>query len=262
MSRGSLALLLLAAPGFAAAPPVARTGALVIVGGGPLPVAVERRFIDLAGGKKARLIVIPTASITADAADAQTRFLERWRKHGLASVTLVHTRRRAEADTDAFVRPLREATGIWLSGGDQSRLTAAYRGTAVERELKRLVSRGGVVGGTSAGAAVLSTVMIARGRREAELSTGLGLLTDLVVDQHFLRRDRVDRLLSVLADKPHLIGLGIDESTATIIQGRSMEVVGESYVLAIVPGGKMPRIRVLRSGDRLDLRTLRGESKR
>lgn len=253
--------MLLATSLHAAAPPRPQ-GALVIVGGGGMPADVERRFVELAGGKAARLVVIPTASASADASDAEKQFLARWRKHGLASLQLLHTRQRAKADEAAFVQPLREATGVWISGGDQSRVTAAYRGTAVERELKRLLARGGVIGGTSAGAAVMSEVMITGGRREASLGKGLGLLPDVVVDQHFLKRDRVDRLLGVLARHPPLIGVGIDEATAVVARGGQLEVLGDSYVMAIALSGKVPTIRILARGGRLDVEALRREAGR
>jgi cyanophycinase len=226
----------------AAAPPPA--GALVIVGGGRIPDDVRRRFVELAGGRSARLVVIPTASASADAADAARQYLPVWEKLGAAGVELLHTRRRAVADSDAFVGPLRRATGVWLSGGDQSRLTAAYRGTAVQRELRRLVARGGVVGGTSAGAAVMGEVMITGGRREATTAGGLGLLPGVLIDQHFLRRDRFDRLRHALARHPGQVGVGIDEATAVVVRGGRLSVLGESYVLVCLPDG----VRVLRAG--------------
>lgn len=236
----------------AAAPPLRTPGALVLVGGGGLPASVERAFIDLAGGPKARIVVIPTASASADRPEEHAGFLQRWQKHPVAGVTLLHTRRRVEADDDAFVRPLREASAVWISGGDQSRLSAAYRGTAVERELKRLLARGGVVGGTSAGAAIASETMITGGRDVAELGKGLGLLPGVVVDQHFLKRDRVDRLLGVLGRHPDLVGLGIDEATAVVVRHGSVEVVGDSYAVLLTPTAKTPRVRVLKPGDKID----------
>ena len=101
-------------------------------------------------------------------------------------------------------------TGVWLSGGDQSKLVAAYQGTAVEKELQRLLARGGVIGGTSAGAAVMSQVMILGGRTPVAVGTGFGFLKGVVVDQHFLTRHRLDRLLGVLARYPQYPGLGME----------------------------------------------------
>ena len=131
------------------------------------------------------------------------------------------------------------------------KLVAPYRGTAVEREFKALLKRGGVIGGTSAGAAVMSDVMIEGGNPKADVGRGFGFVTNAVVDQHFLRRSRVNRLLGVLADRPHLIGLGIDEGTAFILEGDRWSVVGRSYVLAFEVGkdGKPVRFESFGDGD-------------
>lgn len=251
--RSLLLLLLFAGSALTAAPPPSFPGALVVIGGGRLPESIVQQFLLLAGGNNARIVVIPTASASADAPNAATVYLERWKKHSLLSLTLLHTRQHRVANQEEFVRPLREATGVWISGGDQSRLTAAYRGTAVQRELKDLLARGGVIAGTSAGAAVMSEVMITGGRRKATLGSGLGLLRGIVVDQHFLKRDRVERLLGVLQLHPDHLGLGIDESTAIIVRGEHFSVLGESYVMAIRPGKNLPQIRIFRSGDRVKL---------
>ncbi len=160
-------------------------GALVICGGGGLPESVRREFVRLAGGPKAKIVVIPTASSDADGPAAEVaEFLEPWNKMGAASVVLLHTRSRAKADDPAFSRPLEDATGVWFSGGDQSRVTEVYLGTAVERALHAVLGRGGVIGGTSAGAAIMSRVMITGGREKATVGTGFGFLPGTVVDQH------------------------------------------------------------------------------
>ena len=226
-------------------------GALVIAGGGSLPDAVRDRFVELAGGKDARLVVIPTASASADGPDA-AQSLEAWKKKGVASAVLLHTRSRVRAEDPAFVKPLAEATGVWLGGGDQSRLTAAYRGTAVERELHKLLGRGGVIGGTSAGAAVMSPLMITGGTDRAGVDEGFGFLPGFIVDQHFLRRDRVNRLLGALARYPGYAGLGIDEQTAVVVRGRTLTVVGNSYALVcLAASSRRPAgVRVLKAGDR------------
>src|SRR5262245_50563765 len=123
------------------------SGSLVIVGGGDVPDAVREQFLQLAGGKNAKLVVIPTASASADGPDAD-KSLEPWKKREVNSVVLFHTRKRDQAEDAAFLKPLTQATGVWLGGGDQSKLTAAYRGTLVEKELHKLLERGGVIGGT------------------------------------------------------------------------------------------------------------------
>ena len=228
-------------------------GALVICGGGGLPESVRREFIRLAGGPEARIVVIPTASGDADGpADGLAGFLEPWTKRGVASAVLLHTRSRASADEPGFTRPLEEATGVWFSGGDQSRVTEVYLGTAVERALHAVLGRGGVIGGTSAGAAIMSRVMITGGRAKATVGTGFGFLPGTVVDQHALRRSRLNRLLGVLADHRDLVGVAVDESTALVVRQGRWQVMGRSYVVACrSPGGGQPvRIDVFHDGDR------------
>lgn len=210
-------------------------GALVICGGGVLPENVRGRFLELAGGTAAKIVVIPTANGFADGPMA-SRTLDLWKPYRIASLQLLHTRSRQEADDPAFVRPLAEATGVWISGGTQQRLTEVYLGTEVERQLKALLDRGGVIGGTSAGAAAMSRVMIESGRTEAKLGEGFDFLPGTVIDQHFLMRRRIQRLLGVVRLHPELVGLGIDESTALVVDVRAkrLQVIGKSYVLACV----------------------------
>jgi cyanophycinase len=229
----------------------ATAGSLVIAGGGRIPESVRSKFMALAGGKAARLVIVPTASSRADKNEAQEGYLEPWRKYSPARLTLLHTRSREQADAPAFVKPIVEGTAVWLDGGDQAKLVAPYRGTAVERELKALLKRGGVIGGTSAGAAAMSDVMIEGGKESAIVGRGFGFVTNAVCDQHFLRRSRINRLLGVLAERPHLIGLGIDEGTAFVLQGDKWSVVGRSYVLACEVGrnSKSIRVEALKDGD-------------
>lgn len=238
-------------------------GALVICGGGKLPDEAARRFVKFAGGPAARLVVIPTASAEADKAKAES-FLSSWRKREVASVVLLHTRSREEASREAFIKPLLNATGVWFSGGNQSRISDAYRGTAVEKALHALLARGGVIGGTSAGAAILSRVMIAGGKEEAKLGTGFDLLPGAVIDQHFLARGRRQRLVGVLSSRPGLVGFGIDEATALIVRGRLLEVVGSSTVSVLLapegkggPGLRPLKEQQLRQGSVADLTALR-----
>jgi cyanophycinase len=231
-------------------------GALVIVGGGGLPDPIRDRFLELAGGKKARLVIIPTASFKADQPHLLTspRY---WKAQGVASVQLLHTRERAVANSPGFCKPLAEATAVWLSGGDQVNLENAYAGTAVEQELQKLLARGGVIGGTSAGAAVMGDLMIRGGNPLARLGNGLGLLRGVVVDQHFTKRKRMPRLMGVLEKHPDYLGLGIDENTAAVVSGHTLTVVGNARVQVCWPApGQKPNVRVLKSGEGVDLAPL------
>ena len=228
-----------------------RRGALVIVGGGGVPDNIRDKFMALAGGKDARLVVIPTASESADRKGEEESYLQPWRKYNPAGLVLLHTRSRATADDPAFARPIAEATAVWFGGGDQVKLVEAYRGTAVEREFRALLGRGGAIGGTSAGAAVMSDVMIEGGNPRAEVGRGFGFVSNAVFDQHFLKRSRVNRLLGVLAERPSLIGLGIDEGTAFVLEGDHWSVLGKSYVLACEVGkdGRPTRFESFGQGD-------------
>jgi cyanophycinase len=230
------------------------SGALVMVGGGGMPVTIRDRFLELAGGRHARLVVIPTASIKADVPE-QLRSFGYWKSQDVASCILLHTRKRDQANDPVFAEALKEATGVWLSGGDQTKLVSAYRGTLVERALHDLLTRGGVIGGTSAGAAVMSSVMITGGNPAAEVDTGFSLLPGVVVDQHLMKRHRIPRLLSVLTTHPGYVGVGIDEQTAVVVHGRQLDVLGEATVrICFAASGMNPAdIRILKPGDHADL---------
>jgi cyanophycinase len=232
-------------------------GALVIVGGGGLPETIRDRFLELAGGAKARLVVIPTASAQYDLTGVSRSFTF-WKAQRVASVTLLHTLDHARANDPAFVKPLTEATGAWLAGGDQTRLLGAYHGTAVERELRRLLERGGVIGGTSAGASAMSRVMITGGNPRARVGTGFGFLPDVVIDQHFQNRKRLDRLLGVLTEHPRCLGMGIDEQTAVVVRGHTLTVLGKADVRLCLPaaGPQPASVEVLKAGQGADLARL------
>lgn len=233
-------------------------GSLVICGGGKLPDEIMDRFVETAGGKEARIVVIPTASSRVD--DALTaRLVKSWQDRGVASVAVLHSRDEDIIGRDDFVKPLTEATGVWFGGGSQSRIADAYLNTPVERELAALLQRDGVIGGTSAGAAIMSQVMIARGNPQAEVRTGFDLLPGTVIDQHFLARNRKPRLQGVLAKRKGLVGVGIDEGTALFVSGRRMRVVGGSKVTVLLAASKSRPEReiVLEADDRADLTALR-----
>ncbi|MBA4063412.1 MAG: cyanophycinase [Isosphaera sp.] len=255
-------LAVAAVPTAAAAPPVdpaGLPGPLVIVGGGKMPADARQAFVDLAGKAKAKIVVIPTASAAADDPKEADSFLKPWQELKPASVELLHTRDPKKADDADFARPLAEATGVWFSGGDQSRLTAAYRGTRVEKALKELHARGGVIGGTSAGAAVMTDLMIAGGADTAKTGPGFGFLPGFVVDQHFVARKRQKRLEGVVAEHPGSVGLGIDEATAVVLRGRVARVIGESTVTVCVAkgAGKPAAADEYKAGSLLDLVQLR-----
>ncbi len=230
-------------------------GTLVICGGGDMPEPVLRRFVDAAGGTKARIVVVTTASETADSPSEVEDDLEFWRSLNPASLTVLHTRSSEEANDPDFARPLLTATGIWFLGGKQAWLTDTYLGTLTERLIHGVLKRGGAIGGESAGAAIMSAVMIRRGDPNPEVGRGFGFLPGTVIDQHFLTRHRQDRLMNVLSSHPGLVGLGIDEGTALIVQGRYLKVLGDSQVVACLsPSADRPAsVKMLPSGSEADL---------
>ncbi|HYT94192.1 MAG TPA: cyanophycinase [Gemmataceae bacterium] len=233
-------------------------GSLVICGGGKLPDSVLTRFVQLAGGEQAHLVIVPTASDRADK-EAEEKLLAPWKARKVASVTLLHTRSKQTANDPKFCSPLQKATGVWFGGGSQGRIADAYVGTAVEKELYALLKRGGVIGGSSAGAAVMSRLMIASGNPDAKTAQGFDLLPAAVVDQHFLKRNRQPRLLAVLEKNPGLVGFGIDEGTALILRGRQLQVLGDSTVTVCLAKSATRATRTfeLKPGTPADLTTLR-----
>lgn len=235
-------------------------GKLVICGGGKLPDQLGRRFIELAGGEAARLVVITTASGLADTDRIETK-LTFWRRQMVQTLTVLHTRSRERANASGFAEALVDATGVWFIGGNQRLLTDTYLGTATERGIRGVLERGGVVGGTSAGAAIMSPVMIRRDTPEVEEGPGFGFLPGTVVDQHFLKRNRQARLLRVLDRHPELVGLGIDEGTALVVEGARMEVLGDSQVMVCssTPPDQPAQVRRLDAGAEADLLSLRSE---
>lgn len=238
--------------------PAVSAGKLVICGGGRLPEKLRQRFIELAGGDRAQVVVVTTASVYADT-DKMEAKLAFWREQKLGSLTVLHTRSRQTADDPQFSKPLAAATGVWFMGGNQSWLTETYLGTATEREIRSVLARGGVVGGTSAGAAIMSPVMIRRDRPELETGPGFGFLPGTVVDQHFLKRNRQGRLLKVLDSHRELVGFGIDEGTALVVEGNHLSVVGDSQVVVCTPASteRPAAVQSLAAGQEADLGELR-----
>lgn len=224
--------------------PAGISGSLVIAGGGSLPDSIYKSFLELAGGENAKLVIVPTASESADKADEET-LANRWTERGFPSVKVLHTRDRKVASDAEFLAPLKEATAVWFEGGQQSRIADAYQGTAFESELKNLLKRGGVIGGTSAGAAIPSKIMIASGKNEPNIQTGLDLLPGAIIDQHFTQRNRHPRLRLAVKEHPQCVGFGIDEGTALIVgmkggrmspadRGRTIRVVGSGEVTVML----------------------------
>ncbi len=241
------------------APP---NGALVIVGGAMQDTSIMERFIELAGGPNAPIVIIPTAG-AADYYDGDYPGTRRWRELGTRTITVVHTRDREEADTDSFVEPIRRARGVWFPGGRQWRLADTYLGTRTEQELHKLLARGGVIGGSSAGASIQGSYLV-RGDTATNAivmgdhEEGFSFLKNVAIDQHLLARNRHFDLIPLIEKHPNLLGIGLAEDTAIVVQGDQFEVIGKG-VVAIYDYEKTVagegRFYFLRAGDSFDLRT-------
>jgi cyanophycinase len=205
---------------------------------------ILHRFIELAGGDQARIVVISTASSLGEAATDLYRQL--FTQIGATHVSGLRPLTREEANDPAMSEAIADATGIFLTGGNQLRLSSVVGGTRLGASILAAHERGVVVAGTSAGASAVSTHMVAFGasgatpkHRMVQISAGLGLLKGVVVDQHFEQRTRLGRLLAVVAQSPSLVGLGLDEDTAAIVQAdQSLEVIGKGAV-TIVDGSQV-----------------------
>lgn len=243
--------------------PAGGPGTVILSGGGRIPDDVRAAFVEAGGGAQCLLVVVPTATPGTDDQEALqdgVEVAESWKQREIASVEVLHTRDRDRANDPDFCAPLRQATAVWFTGGRQSQIAAAYHGTRFEDEVREVLVRGGVVGGTSAGAACLSRVMIVRG--QVWETPGLGMIPGVIVDQHFLARDRRDRLLGALQQHPRLVGLGIDEGTALVVKGRELKCLGESTVhLCLGACATLePCERVLQAGEVADLTMFRREA--
>jgi|CXWL01.1.fsa_nt_gi cyanophycinase len=225
-------------------------GTLVIGGGGNMPKEVVDLYIKRAGGREGIIALITTASEVADEPVQDVNmYLKGWEMGG-ATVQIFHTRNRDNANSEDFIAPIRNATAAWFIGGRQISIKDAYYDTLVERELQNLLKRGGVVGGTSAGAAAMSPRMIEKGNPLAIMNQGLRLLPrEITVDQHFWDRNRFPRLQGALEEGQ--TGFGIDEETALVVKGHECTVIGNKNVRLCQPN-KEPV--VLKSGDRVDLK--------
>lgn len=223
-------------------------GHLILVGGGDKPLAAMQKFVELAGGKTAPIVVVPTASEAEDTADYYKKlFLD---EHGVSDVVVLPIRTREDADRPELVAATRRARGVFFSGGDQTRILKALAGSAVLGAMREVFARGGVIGGTSAGTACQSEKMITGEGNfkvieagSVELWEGLGFLPDhVVVDQHFIARQRQNRLISVILAHPEHLGVGVDEDTAIWVRpDQTFDVIGASSVMIFDARGAATR---------------------
>jgi cyanophycinase len=221
-----------------------RAGHLVIIGGAEDKLrqrTILTRFVTLAGGPAARILVISTASSLGD--EATDLYDSLFRQLGVAEVTSARPMTREEANAPRITDALRDVTGVFLTGGNQLRLSTVVGGTKLGRALVDGHKRGLVVAGTSAGASAIASHMVAFGasgatpkQRMTQMSAGLGLLSGVVIDQHFEQRNRIGRLIALVAQSPSLLGIGLDEDTAAVVSPSGMlEVIGKGSVTILDP---------------------------
>ena len=275
MLKRLLALGLVLAVG--ALPGAAASGGhLVLIGGGERPPEVMRAFVRLAGGPNAPIVLIPTASEDPTAgAERAAEFRDQW---GCTDVSVLEVRSCADASRPDYVAAAERARGIYFLGGDQTRIVNAFEGSPLLAAIERAFRGGAALGGTSAGTACMSSLMIT-GEGDfdvitadnVELWPGLGFFRGVIVDQHFVARRRQNRLLSVILEHPHLVGVGVDEETAVWVRpDGTFEVLGRGTVTVVdatgatvvrapgapghdVLGGHGLRLELLVAGDGYDL---------
>jgi len=217
------------------------TGTLVVVGGGSLDgTGIVERFIQLAGGPDASFVIVPTAGGNRNPDGSVRAYTEEdvvgpWVKRGIRNVRMLHTHDPKVADTEAFAAVLRSANGVWFSGGRQWNIVDSYMNTLTYREFHNVLARGGVIGGTSAGATIQGDYLV-RGAiagpqvmmtPEKEHERGFNFLRRSAIDQHINTRNRWDDLIPVIQKMPELLGIGLSEGTAIIVTGDRLEVVGK-----------------------------------
>jgi cyanophycinase len=236
-------------------------GALLIVGGGGMPEELVKKFIALAGGPDAPIVVLPTANPDPIPAKADAGFFER---AGAKNVQVLRGRERQDVEDPKALEALKNAKAIWFGGGRQWRFVDAYEGTKAHELFRDVLRRGGVIGGSSAGATIQgdylcrgsplnNTEMMSEGYER-----GLGFLPGVAIDQHFTQRKRFADLTALVKTYPQLLGIGIDESTAILVQGHTAEVMGRNQVHFYdrnkpVAEGK-PDYETVKPGGRYDLK--------
>ena len=217
--------------------PFVENGTLVIVGGGGSPTGLMTKFVELAGGvEKARLVYVPCVEEVDASADVGP--VPAWKRMGVSKISIIHTKDRQRANTDdKFLEPLTDATGIWFGGGRQWNLADSYYGTKAHRLMKEVLHRGGVVGGSSAGASIQARYLaratpignfriMAPGYERG----GLGFISGVAIDQHFSQRGRQKDMTQLMTRYPQLLGIGLDEATAIIVQKSKADVIGKGRV--------------------------------
>src|SRR5262245_24314163 len=216
-------------------------GTLVIQGGGSAEdTGIRETFINRAGGPGAKIVVVPTAGGNRNREGQPIEYKEEtvlapWKKIGCTNVFMLHTPDPKVADTEEFAKVLRDANGVWFNGGRQWNIVDSYANTLTLREFQKVLERGGVIGGSSAGATIQGDYLV-RGAiagpdifmtPEPEHEHGFAFLRKTAIDQHINTRNRWDDIIPVIKKYPNLLGIGISEGTAIVVSGDRFEVIGK-----------------------------------
>jgi cyanophycinase len=249
-------------------------GTLIIIGGAARDPIFRQKFIELAGGKNAHVIVVPTAQGADNVKQRDPNYTDTKRPFielGAASVRVLNTENPKDANSDDYVKAIQKATAVWFTGGRQWRIADGFLNTRSHQEFRKLLDRGGVIAGSSAGASIQGSYL-ARGHSEGNTvmmgdhEVGLGFLENTAIDQHLFARNRQFDMFEILDNRPELLGIGLDENTGIVVQGGTFEVIGNSLV-AIYDGTRWSAERnkiyqlpkksrefyVLRKGQKYDL---------
>ena len=222
-------------------------GKLLIIGGAEDKEGeckILREFLRCAGGTKARIVVMTAAtSLPGEVGDNYIRVFERF---GAEDVRVIDTQKPEDANNPDYLEAIEQATGIFFTGGEQARIISCLKDTILDAAMHKRYSEGIIIGGTSAGAAMMPDMMIIEGDSETNprvnsvaMGPGMGFLPGVVIDQHFAQRGRLGRLVSALLLQPAVLGFGIDENTAILVSGDEFEVIGESAVTVIDESEKL-----------------------
>ncbi|MES1021839.1 cyanophycinase [Gloeocapsa sp. BRSZ] len=216
-------------------------GQLVIIGGAEDKegeCTILREFVRRAGGTKARVVIMTAA--TELPREVGENYIKIFERLGAEDVRIIDTETREDASSSTALEAIEKATGVFFTGGDQARITSILKDTEIDAKIHERFQAGIVVGGTSAGAAVMPDVMIVEGDSETnprmeivDLGPGMAFLPGVVIDQHFSQRGRLGRLIAALAQQPAVLGFGIDENTAIVVSDDQFEVVGEGSVTVV-----------------------------
>ena len=272
------ALLIVSSAPFAQAPANApeygpAKGTLVIVGGGSTNgTTIMEKFVELGGGIDGKFVIVPTAGGNRGRGGEVTAYsdeviVKSWKSRGIKNVVMLHTHDPKVADTDEFVAPLKDATAVWFNGGRQWNIVDSYAGTKTYREFHKVLERGGVIGGSSAGATIQGEYLV-RGdtsgpnvmmTAESNHQKAFEFLRKTAIDQHIDARNRWDDLIPVIQKYPKLLGIGLSEGTAIIVTGDTFEVMGKAKVAVHdntrkYADGEKPYV-LLEAGDKYDMKS-------